>query len=392
MDFAHQIRQVALTRSRQRATLLIWLILTAAITQVADAHRLRPAVVTADFASGGVLTLSIKANFEVLVAGIKPQHRDTKEAPEATQYDNLRALPSAKFADAVKRYAPRYIPTIQVQFDKRSATLELVEVVVPVVDDLSRARITTLVMHATVPTDAKMFTWRYPDEYGGSALRISIDSAAPEVTQWLPAEATSKPYAIGSPLRAKSTLEVAKTYTWLGFVHILPRGLDHILFVLGVFLLSIRLRPVLWQVTAFTVAHSITLGLALFGYVSVPASFVEPLIALSIVYVGVENLFTKKLKSWRVFIVFLFGLLHGMGFAGVLLELGLPAGETVAALITFNVGVELGQLSVIAIALLAGAYWWRERVWFRGRVVVPGSAIIALIGAWWTVERTLLGG
>jgi hydrogenase/urease accessory protein HupE len=179
---------------------------------------------------------------------------------------------------------------------------------------------------------------------------------------------------------------VVKSYLWLGFTHILPKGLDHILFVIGIYLLSTRLRPILIQVTTFTVAHTITLGLTIFGVLSLPASIVEPMIALSIAYVAIENLVTSELKPWRVALVFGFGLLHGMGFAGVLSELGLPATERVTALLSFNLGVEGGQLTVIAmLALTLG--WLRNREWYRSRVVIPLSLGIAAVGLYWTITR-----
>ena len=180
-----------------------------------------------------------------------------------------------------------------------------------------------------------------------------------------------------------------RQYLLLGFTHILPHGFDHILFVLGLFLLSTRWRPLLSQVTAFTVAHSITLGLTMYGVVSISPRIVEPAIALSIAYVAVENVMTTQLKPWRVGIVFAFGLLHGMGFAGVLRELGLPRSQFLTALITFNVGVELGQLAVIATAFLLVAQWYRAKPWYRQRLVIPASALIAATGVFWTVQRIL---
>ena len=128
----------------------------------------------------------------------------------------------------------------------------------------------------------------------------------------------------------------------LGFTHIVPDGLDHVLFVLGLFLLTGRARSILWQVSAFTAAHSITLGLSLYGVITAPASLVEPMIALSIAYVAIENLFLSELRTWRLALVFAFGLLHGMGFAGALRDLGLPRSEFLTALVTFNLGVEGG--------------------------------------------------
>ncbi len=116
---------------------------------------------------------------------------------------------------------------------------------------------------------------------------------------------------------------------------------------------------------------------------------VEPMIALSIAYVAIENLMTTQLKPWRIAIVFGFGLLHGMGFAGVLKELGLPRSRFLTALITFNVGVEAGQLAVIGTAFLLVACWARMRPWYRNRVVVPASLLIAATGLFWTMQRVI---
>ena len=161
------------------------------------------------------------------------------------------------------------------------------------------------------------------------------------------------------------------------------------LFVLGIYLLSGRARSVLWQVSAFTVAHSITLGLSMYGIIAVSPRLVEPLIALSIAYVAIENIFLSELRSWRVGLVFAFGLLHGMGFASVLSQLGLPRPEFLPALVSFNLGVEAGQLAVIGTAFLFVGLPFRHRAWYRPRVVVPASCLIAAVGLFWSLQRTL---
>ena len=126
----------------------------------------------------------------------------------------------------------------------------------------------------------------------------------------------------------------------------------------------------------------------MYGIVSLPPRVVEPLIALSIAYVAIENLLTRELKPWRVALVFMFGLLHGLGFAGVLRALGLPRDEFLTALLTFNLGVEGGQLTIIATAwLLFGAFM--RRTWYRKAIVAPASCGIALVGLYWTVTRLL---
>lgn len=186
-----------------------------------------------------------------------------------------------------------------------------------------------------------------------------------------------------------TSLEVFTVFTWLGFTHIVPKGLDHILFVLGLFLLNPGWRPLLWQVTAFTVAHSITLALAIQGSISVPSEIVEPIIALSITIIALENVLSRELKPWRPLVVFTFGLIHGLGFAGVLEEIGLPDGEKWLALLTFNLGVELGQIAVILLAL--GAVWFfRQSPWYRQRITIPASLLIGAVGFFWFLERTVM--
>jgi hydrogenase/urease accessory protein HupE len=182
--------------------------------------------------------------------------------------------------------------------------------------------------------------------------------------------------------KAKSTLAV-----WIvaGFTHILPLGIDHILFILGLFLLQPKLKPLLWQTSAFTLAHSITLALVVLGVITAPARIVEPMIALSIAYVGIENLWVKELKPWRVALVFGLGLLHGMGFASVMQELELPVGQVIEPLVGFNLGVEFGQLAVLALAFVATFWLFKKPAFDIVRKVASG--LIAVVGLYWTVER-----
>ena len=182
---------------------------------------------------------------------------------------------------------------------------------------------------------------------------------------------------------------VFASYIPVGFDHILPKGLDHILFVLGLFFLSPRMKPLLWQITAFTAAHTVALALGALGFVTIPSGIVEPLIAASIVFVALENLVSDRLRPWRPAMVFCFGLLHGLGFASVLGEVGLPEGQFVPALLGFNLGVELGQLTVVALAFLSVG-WFRDRPWYRRRIAMPASVAIAAVGIWWVLERTML--
>jgi hydrogenase/urease accessory protein HupE len=246
--------------------------------------------------------------------------------------------------------------------------------------------IATIRYSGNVPRNAGAFTWRWRAAYAAYAVTIETPHATP-VRVWVEGDARTAPFPLHRSLLPLSRLDVVRQYLVLGFTHIVPLGLDHILFVLGMFLLSSRIRPVLTQVTAFTVAHSITLALSILGLVSVSGRIVEPLIALSIAYVAIENLTTTKLKPWRIAIVFSFGLLHGLGFAGVLRELGIPRADLAPALIAFNVGVELGQLAVIATTWTLVVSWAQTKPWYRRRLMVPASLAIAAMGVVWTFER-----
>ena len=194
-------------------------------------------------------------------------------------------------------------------------------------------------------------------------------------------------HVVVGELENMSKTDAALLYLKLGYTHILPLGLDHILFVLSLFLLSPKLKPVLWQATAFTVAHSVTLGLAMYHVITPSPKIVEPVIALSIMYVALENIFSPKLKSSRIGIVFLFGLVHGMGFANALGQLGLPQNAYMSSLLMFNLGVVLGQLTVILAAFFLFGKWFGEKLYYRKAIVIPLSVVITIIAAYWTIQR-----
>ena len=191
----------------------------------------------------------------------------------------------------------------------------------------------------------------------------------------------------------RSALSSAWYFLKIGVQHILPGGTDHILFVLALFLAAASLKSLAIQISVFTVAHTVTLGLTAAGVIQPPASLVEPLIALSIAVVAAENLFTTSTSRWRLLIIFGFGLFHGMGFAGFISEIGLPPEQFWPSLIGFNIGVEAGQLAVVAAAVLLSIPIKRAlagtNVTYRNAVVLPASLAIGTIGLWWAITRSL---
>jgi hydrogenase/urease accessory protein HupE len=269
---------------------------------------------------------------------------------------------------------------IKIAFDGLDVHPRISYSVEPPIDALSAAA-ATIRFTGEIPPNAQHLTWTFGWTFASYALTAGAS------TQWLEGGDTSAPLALTLQARPPGRLTTAWRYLRLGFTHIVPNGFDHMLFVLGIYLLSRRARSVLLQVSAFTIAHSITLGLSMYGLVSVPPRIVEPMIALSIAYVAIENIFLSELKSWRIGLVFGFGLLHGMGFAGALKELGLPRSEFLTALLTFNVGVEAGQLAVIATAFMLVGWHYAHRDWYRARIVVPASMLIACTAVYWTIQR-----
>lgn len=291
----------------------------------------------------------------------------------------------ARLQSVLTNFDQKFRKRVRIAFGAMEVHPAVVYSVAPAIDTTS-APAATIRFTGQIPLDSGHFTWTYGWTFTSYAMTIRSAASANPATQWLEGGQSSAPFALAS-LAPVDRLGTAWRYFKLGFTHILPHGLDHMLFVLGIYLLSGSARSVLWQVSAFTVAHSITLGLSMYGVVAMSPRIVEPLIALSIAYVAIENIFLSELKAWRVGLVFGFGLLHGMGFAGALKGLGLPRSEFVTALLTFNLGVEAGQLAVIGAAFLLVGWHWSNRAWYRSRIVVPASALIACIAVYWTIER-----
>jgi hypothetical protein len=366
------------------AALMSSLALLAAV-QVA-AHEVTPTI--GDFSvADGVLTLDLRVNVEAFLAGIDLDGlEDTNASDLSDQYDRLRAMEPAALEPLVRGFVPGWLPGLGVDAGG-PVPLELTAVDIPPVGNPDLPRASLLSLAGPVPADAAALTVTWPEGAGDLVLRQQGVEAP--FTGYVSGGGTTAEIALRGG-DAASGWQAFVQYIPVGFDHILPKGLDHILFVLGLFFLSTRLRPLVWQVSAFTLAHTVTLALGALGLVNVPGSIVEPLIAASIVFVAVENLFTSGLNPWRPVIIFCFGLLHGLGFASVLEEFGLPESQFVPALVGFNVGVELGQLTVIALAFIAVGMWFRDKPWYRARIAVPASAAIALVGAYWFVERVFL--
>jgi hypothetical protein len=233
------------------------------------------------------------------------------------------------------------------------------------------------------PSHRGLIQWISPDATGAQALVFGTDSAEQALQ-----------------LKAPSAWQTLKQYVVEGIWHIWI-GFDHVLFLLSLLLPAVLVRraqkwepapslrrallEVLKVVTAFTLAHSITLSLAALQVISLPSRLVESTIALSVVVAALNNL-RGTIERRRWVMAFVFGLVHGFGFASVLADLGLPQGALVLALVGFNLGVELGQMAIV-VAFVPIAFWLRTTLFYRKGVLTVGSVLVALIAGWWFIQR-----
>ncbi|MEE9453776.1 MAG: HupE/UreJ family protein [Paracoccaceae bacterium] len=351
-------------------------------------HEQRPAVANIGFGEG-VVKIDIRMTLEALIARIDPALGDTAESENAARYDALRKLPPAQLAVEFNGFQAEFLDGLHLIVDGASLKIDGIQAQIPEVGDLNLTRDSRVIFSAKIPAGSSEMTFGWEEKFGPVIIRVTTLAGEDGYSTYLTSGQQSAPFSV-LDVTPQSSVSIFINYIAIGFQHIVPKGLDHILFVVGLFLLSIRMRPLLWQISAFTVAHTISLALGMLGLINVPVGIVEPLIAASIVYVGVENILVKGLNPWRPFIVFLFGLLHGLGFASVLSEVGMPRAQFMQGLIGFNIGVELGQLAIIAICFGLFGYWFGRKSWYRAAITTPLSLAISLIAAYWFVERIAL--
>jgi hydrogenase/urease accessory protein HupE len=362
---------------------------------LAQADVVKPALIEISAHTDGTIKIEIRASIEALLTGINAQYKNTKDAPNAKKYDELRVLEPDKLKAKFLNFKQSMLDSIYLKADGKIIDLELITINIPEAGYTKVPRISTLNLSGNISKNTQKLNWYYPYSFGDNAVRVrQVDKIKEKwhwsQWQWLRKDNPSEAFSLAALFIKPPIYKTIGSYISLGFEHIFPKGTDHILFILGLFFFSSRLKPLLWQVTMFTIAHTITLGLSIYQIVSLPSSIVEPLIALSIAYVGFENVFADKLKTHRLASLFGFGLLHGLGFAGVLAEFGMPDNAFITALISFNIGVELGQLFIILIAFLLFGICCRHKSWYRKIIAVPLSLLIAFIGLYWTFDRLLL--
>ena len=358
---------------------------------IADA--VKPALIEISANTNGQVDIEIRASIEALLTGINGRYKNTKESPNADRYDDLRKLKSENLALEFAKFKHVFLQKIILKDNKNNTIpLTIKSIKIPEPGYTKVPRISLITLSTQLNREAQSLQWYYPLKFGDNAVRLRQVNEVEDKWhwsewQWLRKDQFSEAFSLSEVFTKRPLHQVIIEYIVIGFEHILPMGLDHILFILGIFLLNTQLKPLVQQVTLFTLAHTITLGLSINGVISLPANIIEPLIALSIAYVGIENIFARKLNKLRLQVVFLFGLIHGMGFASALADFNMPEDTFITTLISFNVGVELGQLTIIALAYFSLTHWLKHKDWYHNAIVIPVSLLISLTGLYWAVER-----
>ena len=349
------------------------------------AHEISPSILDLSISSN-VVQLKLRLSVEAILADVNLSETDnTNFSQNSFKYDELRSLNPERIKNYFYHRWSDLAPLIQVNQSGRALELNFSELSVPEIGNLELTRISHLYIEAELKTKDPTSLSCDP-KFGPVVLRqMGVQNG---ITQFLQNGDKSDLIYFNDNVQYNK-LNAFLDYIPVGFEHIIPKGWDHIIFVLGLFFFSTKLRPLVWQISAFTVAHTFTLALGSIGYIKIIPEIVEPLIALSIVFIAVENIFFDRLSKWRSIVIFIFGLLHGLGFASVLGEFGLPDGFFIAALLGFNLGVEIGQLTVVLLAFITLGYWFNKKDYYQISIAHPISIIIGLVGAYWFIERVI---
>ena len=354
-------------------------------------HEIKPSI--ADFSiNESSLTFEIRLNAELILSGIDASDiQNTDNSNLSFKYDDLRKLPNNDLKENIMSNWDNISQNIYIKLDGDVQELNLLSIEIINQRNYEVTRDTIINFH--IPLDKKntSFSFSMSKKFGSIILREqNLNKNVDQLyTNYLNSGDASDLINLNHTVALTKINSFIK-YLFLGIQHIIPKGLDHILFIIGLFLFSNLIRPLLLQVTMFTIAHTITLVIASLSLINVNGSIVEPLIALSIVYIGVENIFKKYSNTKiRYYVIFLFGLLHGLGFALVLKDVGLDYSNLLMNLVSFNIGVEIAQIFILFLLYLTIGLFFSKKKYYKIIFQIPLSLFISLIAIYWFVERII---
>ncbi|HVT15993.1 MAG TPA: HupE/UreJ family protein [Thermoanaerobaculia bacterium] len=371
-----------------------FLLLALACPSTARAHELGTIQVFGTFRGDRTYRIDLQVDQEHL-------KKDQLGGPaRRTRHGAISGLP-APVEGRMGRFLSDLVDAATVAFDGKS--VEPAVEFVPGESGAAGSPRVVLRLRGPIPGGAHSFTWSAALPIGSYPLVLTSEGDEGSLWKWVEGGKTSEPFPLPERVVPPPRWELARHYLELGFLDILPRGADSVLFVLGLFLLGRRARPLLPQAAAFAAALSVALALAAAGKLALPPRLLAPLLALTLVYVAAGNfvvgtpppprvgsfVLSRAVGLMRLAVVSACGLLHGLALAHPLAASQPPPLELPTVLAGFTLGALAAQLTVLAAAFLLLGLGNREETWYRRRVVVPASGLIAAIGSYWFVERLL---
>jgi AraC-like DNA-binding protein len=355
------------------------------------ADVVKPALVEVVIFPDYRVELTIDLSLEAAMSNISTQYQNTQDSPNAEQYDTLRVLEPKELLDKFLPFSANFLQSIELKINHKVQSLTLSNINIDIKGYTKRPRKTILKYSAQVGQPIKTLQWQFRKDYGDSAFRYQLyikDSYNWSEWRWLRNGQSSGLVELNQKIE-RSTMQRFLEFIVIGFDHVIPLGWDHILFIIGMALSTLMWRHLLLLVSTFTLAHTLTLGLAMLGLIEITPRIIEPLIAFSISYVAIENLFNSASLFRRSLVVFAFGLIHGLGFASMLKDFEMNDYNFMTTLIGFNVGVELAQI-IIVITIFGGLLSLKNlKLNYRKVAIIPISILISLVGFWWGVERLM---
>ena len=354
-----------------------------------SAHEIKPAIVEFNKVKNQI-NIVLKFNAEAFLANIDASiYKETINFSNSIKYSELRLLPGETLKEKVFESRDQIINSIFIKTSKTQLNLKLVEINVLEEKNIEKVRFTKVYLKTDNKFIETPITFSTKKIFGPLIFKnfsnIDKDTDRPK-SQWLkPGNQTSE---LGILEVKTNTTNFSILGIWNGILQIILYGFDHILFILGLFFFSHKLKPLLIQVTTFTIAHSITLIFGGLGYITISPHIIEVIIAASIIWIGFENLFRKKMKVSRIGVIFTFGLIHGLGFASMFKPKGLEGTDYYLNLLSFNIGIELGQL-ITLLPLIILIPLFNRLSWYRILIAMPASIIIALFGVEMFIDRIL---
>ena len=356
---------------------------------VSISHEIKPSI--ADFTyDENFLNIKIRLNAELILSNIDASKiSNTNSSSLSDIYDKLRILNKIELENLFKSSWQEISTNIDIKINNETKKINLINIEVEDIKNFEISRDTHIYLQVLLNNNSEYFTFSWIKKYGPIILRENNNDKLEDelFTEYLQSGIESNQFSFNEK-NFKNRLNSFIKFFVLGVQHIIPKGLDHILFIFGLFLFSSSLKKLITQITIFTIAHSITLIFVSLSLMKINPQIVEPIIALSIVYVGIENIFKNYVKEYLRYVVILFfGLLHGLGFALVLSDIGYRSTDLFINLISFNIGIEVAQISIVLVLYLLVALNFAKNKNYRMFFQVPSSILISSIGLYWFFER-----